>query len=334
MARRKNSKKSRTSKSRPQREALSLQLLLERHLQHLLVRNYSAKTVAMRRRYLQQFVDWCSDRGLELAAEITPEITAAYQRHLYYYRTKAGRPLRFSSQLSRLVALRTFFRWLTKQKVITSNPTSELDLPKEERRLPKNVLSVKEAEAIMAVCDVNDPLGLRDRSMLETFYSTAIRRGELINLKVDNVDWERGTLLIDQGKGGKDRHVPIGERAMAWLHKYIEEVRPSLASLSNETTIYLSRRGKRFGAPNLSQLVRDYIRRSGIGKAGSCHLFRHTTATLMMEGGADLRAIQSMLGHSKLATTQIYTHVSIKHLKEVHTKTHPARLERPPETDE
>ena len=104
----------------------------------------------------------------------------------------------------------------------------------------------------------------------------------------------------------------LASGAMAWLHKYIEEVRPSLASLSNETTIYLSRRGKRFGAPNLSQLVRDYIRRSGIGKAGSCHLFRHTTATLMMEGGADLRAIQSMLGHSKLATTQIYTHVSIK----------------------
>ncbi len=323
-------KKSKASKSASQ----PLELLLERHLQHLLVCNYSVKTAAMRRLYLGQFVRWCDDRGLQFADEITPEVMAAYQRHLYYYRTKVGKPLRFGSQLTRLVGLRCWFRWLTKEKLIASNPTAELEFPKEERRLPENVLSAREVDTIMNSCDLSYALGIRDRSILETFYSTAIRRGELINLKVDDVDWERGTILIRQGKGRKDRHVPIGERALGWLGKYLEEVRPQLACLRNETTIYLSRRGRPFGAPNLSQLVRHYIQLAGITKAGSCHLFRHSAATLMLEGGADLRTLQSILGHSKLDTTQIYTHVSIKHLKEVHTKTHPARLERPAESDE
>ncbi len=322
-------KTSRKTSRKPWRKSEPLTVLLERHLQHLQVRNYSVRTVAMRRSYLGDFLQWCDDRGIDTVEEITATVLGAYQRHLYHYRTKTGKPLRFSSQLTRLVPLRTWFRWLVKQKYLTTNPASELELPKEEQRLPSNVLTAGEADTIMNVCDLGSPLGIRDRSMLETFYSTAMRRGELIQLQVHDVDWERGTVLIRQGKGAKDRHVPIGDRALAWLRKYVEEVRPAWAALTNASTIYLSRRGRPLGPENLSLLIADYIKRAEVGKTGSCHVFRHTAATLMLENGADLRSLQSLLGHSNLSTTQIYTHISMKHLKEVHNKTHPARLKSP-----
>jgi integrase/recombinase XerD len=172
MTRPKNSKQK--SDSAPQAEPLDV--LLHRHLAHLQVCNYSRRTLASRKLYLGYFVQWCAERGLESAAEIGGPELAAYQRYLYHYRTKKGQPLRFSTQLSRLVPLRVWFRWLVKQKCIPTNPAADMELPNEERRLPGNVLTPGEADAVMNQCDVNDPLGLRDRSMLETFYSTAMRR--------------------------------------------------------------------------------------------------------------------------------------------------------------
>jgi integrase/recombinase XerD len=164
--------------------------------------------------------------------------------------------------------------------------------------------------------------------MLEVFYSTAIRRVELINLKVFDVDWARSTLMIRQGKGKKDRVVPLGERAKSWLLAYYDQVRPGLIVGRDEGVLFLASGGGSLETRRLTEAVRTYIEQAGIAKPGSCHLLRHTAATLMLEGGADIRFIQALLGHASLDTTQIYAQVSIGKLAEIHAATHPgARLQ-------
>jgi integrase/recombinase XerD len=306
----------------------SLASFLERWLNHLAVRNYADATLRDRRHSLSIFILWAAERGLSEPREITKPILERYQRHLFYWRKAAdGAPLSFRTQAQRLVPVRAFFRWLARDNHILSNPASELELPRGEKRLPTATLTAEEAEAVMAVPDVGEPLGLRDRAMLEVFYSTAIRRMELIRLQVWDVDWSRATLMIRQGKGNKDRVVPLGARAKAWLGAYNDQVRPALIVGRDPEALFLSRDGKPLEAKRLSEKVRAYVERAGIPKAGSCHLMRHTAATLMLEGGADIRFIQALLGHESLDTTQIYTRVSIDKLAEIHAATHPgARL--------
>jgi integrase/recombinase XerD len=223
-----------------------------------------------------------------------------------------------------LHAIKGFFRWLTRQNYILHNPASELILPRLDARLPKYVLTASETEQVLQQPDLNDTEGLRDRAMLETFYSTGIRRMELANLKLYDIDAERGTVMIRQGKGKKDRYIPIGERAVAWINKYTDEARPHLAIGAEDGTVFLTHLGTAFDRRELTRLVHRYLAKSNIGKVGGCHLFRHTMATLMLENGADVRVIQEMLGHSKLSTTEVYTRVSINLLKQVYAATHPA----------
>jgi len=319
------------SNHQPQRQ-LSLNELTEKFIHRLQVKNYASSTIKMRREYLSRFLKWCDDRGITQIDEITRDVLLSYQRHLFHYRARrTGKPLKFSTQVSLLVPVRAWFRFLLREQLIESNPASDLDFPKEEQRLPGNILSPDEVESLLNQPDVTNPLGLRDRAMLETFYSTAMRRSELIDLDVYDVDASRGIVMIRHGKGAKDRNVPIGKRALSWVTKYITDIRPALVERTNTSTLFVSRNGRPFGRSNLSILVRDYIKSAGIAKAGSCHLFRHAAATQMLENGADMRSLQQLLGHSEITTTQIYTHVSIQHLKEVHAKTHPADLPRPEE---
>lgn len=212
-----------------------------------------------------------------------------------------------------------------RQNHILYNPASDLELPRMERRLPRHVLNIREVETVLAVPDLSALIGIRDRAMLETFYSTGIRRMELINLGVTDIDEDRGTLMVRQGKGKKDRMIPIGDRALAWIGKYRDDVRPDLACGQDDGTLFLTTLGEAFVPNRMTQLVRNYVDAADIGKRGSCHLFRHTMATLMLENGADIRFIQAMLGHAELSTTQIYTQVSIRMLKQIHSATHPGR---------
>jgi len=305
---------------------------MEKHLDALRAQNYSPFTVKNRRVHLGYFVQWCRDRGITEPTEVTRPILEHYQRHLFQYRKKNGEALSFRSQHARLMPLRVWFRWLARQHYLLHNPASEIELPRLEHRLPKHVLSVQEMEQVLAQPSIHDPLGLRDRAMLETLYSTGMRRMELIHLKIYDLDTDRGMLTIRQGKGKKDRVIPIGDRAAAWVEKYLREVRPNLVTEPYDRTVFLSNAGEPFCLDHLSNLVRDYVDKANIGKRGACHLFRHSMATLMLENGADIRFIQQMLGHADLNTTQIYTHVSIRKLKEIHTATHPAKLERKKET--
>ena len=312
-------------------DALGMGRLAERFFDWMRVKNYSERTVQNRRQYLSYFIAWAADRGLTRPNEITKPILERYQRHLYHHRKKDGRPLSFRSQHSRLVPVRAYFKWLARANHILYNPASELELPKLEHRLPRYVLTQAEAERVIAEPDLNDMLGVRDRAILEVLYSTGMRRMELVGLELYSVDVERGTVMIRQGKGKKDRMVPIGERALSWIEKYVREVRPKLAMEPDDGVLFLTDDGAPITPDRLTHMVRAYVDAADIGKHGSCHLFRHTMATLMLEGGADVRFIQAMLGHARLDTTQIYTQVSIRKLKEIHSMTHPARMQR---TDE
>jgi integrase/recombinase XerD len=192
--------------------------------------------------------------------------------------------------------------------------------------LPRAVLSASEAERVLARPDPGTPLGLRDRAILEVLYSTGIRRMELIGLDLSDLDAERGLLFIREGKGRKDRLVPIGDRAIHWTHRYLDQTRPRLLRNHDPGALFLGARGARVRPTRLTERMHGYVLAAGLGKSGSCHIFRHTMATLMHDGGADIRDLQEMLGHALLSTTQIYTHVSVARLKAVHTRTHPARF--------
>jgi len=301
---------------------------VDAHLAALASRHYAATTLTVRRVHLQQLCAWAMARDLTTPDALTRPLLTRYQRHLFQYRQRNGQPLSLASQHARLTHLRVFCQWLTQQRVLPHNPAAELELPRLGSPLP-GVLSAAEAEQVLLQPDLATPVGLRDRALLETVYSTGLRRMELVRLALGAVDRVRGLVTVRQGKGRKDRVVPIGERALAWLDKYLGEVRPRWAGESDAGLVFLTTQGHPFCPNHLSALVRRYVAAAELGHRGACHLFRHTMATVMLEGGADIRFIQQMLGHAKLTTTQLYTHVSIPQLQAVHAATHPAARLRP-----
>jgi len=300
-----------------------------RYLQWLEDRAYSPSTIAGRRTRLRRFVAWCGERGISYPGELSRQLLEHYQRHLAHALTDKGTPLKVQTQENYLVTVRSFSRWLARQRLIDHDPGAELDLPRMGNRVPRAVMTAAEVERVLNTPDTSTPLGLRDRAMLEVLYSTGLRRGELASLEIRDLDFERGTLLVREGKGRKDRTVPIGERALSWLERYLQEIRPLYMVPPDEGFLFLTRLGERFVPNGVSELVSRTVKASGINKQISAHGFRHTAATVMLEGGADVRYIQQMLGHASLSTTQVYTRVSIRALKEVHDATHPGARHRP-----
>jgi integrase/recombinase XerD len=225
--------------------------------------------------------------------------------------------------VQRLLALKSFFRWCVRRELVNKDPTVELELPRREQPLPQAVLTAEEVERVLAVPDLATACGIRDRAILETFYSTGIRRTELVRLKTTDLDGDQRLLWIRLGKGGRDRVVPIGSRALRWIERYARDVRPEWVSESDDGVLFLTTRGNPLHLARVSERVAQYVDQANVGKRGSCHLFRHTMATLMLEGGADIRWIQAMLGHAQLSTTALYTRVAISQLKRVHERTHP-----------
>lgn len=303
--------------------------LREQYLEWLLSRNFSSETLRGVGSDVRRFLKWCDERSLVEPTDVTQPVVERYQRWLYYHRREDGKPLSFRSQHHLLCSVKSFFKWTTRQHLTLFNPAAEIELPRIGVRLPRDVLTVDEAEALLAQPDVDTPLGLRDRTILEVLYSTGIRRRELANLALYDLDTIRGTLMIREGKGRRDRVVPIGKRARDWIERYVLEVRPDLVVAPDAGHMFLTVEGNSFRRlSNLSEMVRKYLKRTPTHKRGGCHIFRHTMATLMLENGADTRIIQEILGHSRLSTTEVYTHVSIRMLQEIHKATHPA--ERPP----
>ena len=273
---------------------------LQRYLAYQEVRNYSLVTISGRDANLRTFIVWCDERGLTRPGELDRPILERYQRHLFYRRKSNGDPLSANTQQQHLLHLRLWLTWLVKQGHLPCNPAAELELPRTSQRLPKAILTAREAEAVLAQPDLRTAVGLRDRTILETLYSTGMRRMEVCGLQFQDLDCERGLVMIRQGKGKKDRLVPIGERALAWIAAYRERARGELLDGRDPGRLFLTKLGENMRPCHLTQMVRRYIRLAGIGKEGSCHTFRHTM--------------------------EVYAKLSVGHLKAVHTALHPGRL--------
>ena len=265
---------------------------LVRFLEWFAARGYSPRTTELRADGLKRFLRFCGERGIQRPQDVTRPILERYRRHLYHYRKDNGEPLSFATQQQRLIPLRAFFRWLARENYILANPASELELPRVHRRLPAHILSREEVEAVLAQTLLHGELGLRDRAMLETLYSSGIRRSELINLKLYDLDLRNGSLLVRQGKGQKDRYVPLGARAIKWLKRYLEDVRPQLVIEPDEGCAFVHEFGEPFSKNRLTDMVKKYLRAAGVAKPGAAPLFRHAMATHMLENGADIRFIQ------------------------------------------
>lgn len=302
-----------------------------KYLSWLRERDFSQRTLQNAESGLGLFIEWAEMRELLRPVDITRREMEVYQRHLFHLRQRNEKPLSFRTQRVRISLVSTFFRWMVKRELLVGNPAADLDLPKKPRHLIKEVLSEEEAEMILAEPDISTAVGLRDRAILELIYSTGARRMEACGLAVSDIDAQLFTLRIRHGKGNKERYVPVGKRALFWVSLYASRVRPQLARGNDCPHLFLSADGTSLNPDSFGQRVRRYVQDSGVGKSGGCHLFRHTMATLMLEGGADVRHIQEMLGHESLESTQIYTRVSLRHLREVHERTHPAaNLDRAP----
>ncbi len=307
----------------------TLRQQLQTYLEHLKVRNYSPHTMESYQERLLPFVIWCEDRGVMNAPQVSLAVLEGYQRSLAGYRKADGKRLAVNSQLNRLTAIRMLFRWLLKNHHILYNPAELLELPREEKRLPAQVLSEEETRNVLQAVDSRSITGLRNRTLLELLWSTGIRRMELGNLMLRDIDVRRGVVVVRQGKGNKDRVVPVGERALEWLARYLEHARPVLARRFDSGYVFISNKGSALSKASLTEIAGKAIREDGlVDKPGACHVFRHTMATQMLENGADIRYIQAMLGHEKLETTQVYTRVAIGHLQKVHKKTHPGECKR------
>ena len=305
------------------------ELMIEKFLEQARVLGWSHRTIDAYRSHLGFFLAYLdAETDAQEITEVLPETLHAYQTNLYTWTNEDGRGLSIATQAARLSAVRSFFRYLVRTDVLLYDPAANVMPPKRKGILPRSILSKKEIARLLAAPDLNTPLGLRDRAMLEVLYSTGIRNAELRALKVYDLDLDRGLLRVNEGKNAKDRVVPMGGPASNYLREYITEGRPKLLAGRNgdgttEQTVFLSKTGRPLRTLGVIYPIQKHAKRAGIERKITPHTFRHTFATHMLQGRADIRHIQAMLGHSSVATTQIYTRVEVTDLKAVHRRCHP-----------
>jgi integrase/recombinase XerD len=258
---------------------------------------------------------WLRQQGVGDLKDVTTDKLSAYVRALYDVGFAA------TSIQRTLSSMRGYFSFTVAEGALASDPTLLLESPRASRYLP-DVLSIEEIEKIIAAIDTKKRGGCRDRAMIETLYATGMRVSELSSFTQENVLWDEGLVRVF-GKGSKERIVPIGEVALDAIKAYYETERPFFARPSSDSTVFLNVRGAAMSRMGIWKIIQQYVRLSGIGKKVSPHTFRHSFATHLLEGGADLRTVQEMLGHANIVTTEIYTHVDREYLKEVHRSFHP-----------
>lgn len=288
---------------------------------------------------IQSFIDYLdTERGL---AENTLESYSRDLRHYFEFLSGDQRSLENATRATimsyllslqkdgrsastiarRLAALKSFYQYLVRESRIDHDPTENLESPKQRKRLPQ-VLSVAEVERLLAQPDGRTPTGLRDRAMLELLYATGIRVSELVSLNVSDVNLDIGFVRCT-GKGSRERMVPVGSVAVRALRDYLERGWPRLNRIPSEEALFVNQHGRRLTRQGFWKILKKYSRQAGITKEITPHTLRHSFATHLLENGADLRAVQEMLGHADISTTQIYTHVTKHRLKDVYARTHP-----------
>lgn len=284
-------------------------------------RGLADNTIAAYRRDLAVWEAFCAARGIAPDAAAPADMTG----YLEYLRSgETGRaPYSASSVARMLVSLRSFHRFLVREGGATSDPTAKIGSPKRPRSIPK-AIPLGDVERLLDLPST-DELGRRDRAILEVLYGAGMRISELVNLDVDDVDLDEGSVLIRGGKGGRSRRVPVGRAARAAVGAYLTTVRPSLAgrSTAGAAGLFLNARGGRLSRQGCWKILKRYAEMAGLEDRVSPHTLRHSFATHMLDAGADIRVVQDLLGHASLATTQVYTLVSDTKLREVYYSSHP-----------
>jgi integrase/recombinase XerD len=313
------------------RVSAKAEALLRRYAEDLALR-YAERTVPEYVAHVRAFLTWIEARGLVLPA-LTRADLQRYQAELVAERKPNGAPYSAGFHVNRLSALKSFFGFLLRRHLVLLDPTAGLDRPRLEIRLPRAILTPREARRIVEAPRSRSPLALRDRAILETLYATGIRATELIQLSPFDVDTEEGVLRVVRGKGGKDRHVPLTRAAADAIDAYLVKGRPILlVAEKTGSGIYPSKAARRlFVSPRggvlyratLDKLVHRWATQARITKRVTAHVFRHSVATQLLKRGADIRHIQVLLGHASLSTTERYTRVEISDLQAVVKRAHP-----------
>jgi len=306
---------------------IDLDAYAEKYLEHLRVLNYSERTVSERRYHLFKFIKYLGGVGLPDIAAVTRETVRDYQIHLHEETNRRGEMNEAASQNNCLKVVKLLFRFLREEDYLAQDPARDVVYAKTPKRLPRSILSGQEMRKLLRAPDENSMMGYRDRAMLEVLYSTGLRNSELASLKVDDVDTDEGYLRVNEGKGAKDRVVPLGKIACRFVENYVKAVRAHLVKDPSNQCLFLSMKGYKMARAVVGSMVRRYARKAKLGKRVTPHTLRHSCATLMMRNKANLRHIQELLGHACLNTTQVYTSVTITDLKEAHRKYHPRERE-------
>lgn len=290
-------------------------------LDALRVRSYAPGTLYSHSDSISRFFTFLAKAGIEDVRGVTRDTIRNYQTWLM------AQPWSPWTRITRLQGLKRFFEHLETTDAILVNPCLGLTLPRVGRRLPRVVLSRDEARRILDAPDTQTHVGIRDRAILELFYSTGIRRAEMARLTIHDIDIKNGFVRVNKGKGGKDRVVPMGEKAAAYIAEYLRHVRGEWSKKNREVrALWLSSQHNhpQMSIPTMEMLVKKYGRRAGLGKV-SPHVWRHTCATHMVSNGANLAYVQRLLGHRSLRTTQVYTRVAVPEVKATHRKAHPRK---------
>lgn len=297
---------------------MRLDRALDAYLRHVTIeRGLSEHTVAAYRRDLAGYVGWLGEQGIETTDAIDPRTVSAF------IAGRAGaEPPPAATSLARLQsAVRGWHRFLVREGIEADDPTGRLRPPKAPQRLPK-ALTVDQVERLLAAPPADDPIGLRDRALLELLYATGARVSEAVSLDVDDLSY--GDVLRLRGKGDKERIVPVGSYARAAVDAYLTRVRPQLAATGRATArLFLGARGAPLSRQSAWLIIRAAAEGARITAEVSPHTLRHSFATHLLQGGADVRVVQELLGHASVATTQIYTHVSVDALRDVYATSHP-----------
>ncbi|MBR4328532.1 MAG: site-specific tyrosine recombinase XerD [Candidatus Riflebacteria bacterium] len=295
---------------------MSSEELLEQFLNYLSVeKGLRPKSLEAYRRDLQDWIDFSKEQGRTI---IDSTVEGLLQRFSIHMHDKGLSPRSMARKSS---ALKGFYRFLLREGITDFDPTAILERPKIGRPLPK-VMTIEEIERILKQPDEKTALGLRDKAMLELLYATGIRESELISLKLGDVNTVAEFLSVE-GKGGRERVVPVGSFALSAIDEYLLKGRPKLCKDITERTLFLNPYGKPISRMGIWKVIKKYSLMAGISHDISPHVFRHSCATHLLEGGASIMAVQEILGHVDVSTTQIYTHLTAKDLKDIHKKTHP-----------
>ena len=293
-----------------------MEQLLDQFLHYLIVeKGLSKNTIDAYSHGLNRFLDSLRKKGIQEMPSVSKFDVRAFLLAL----RKQG--LSTKTVVRNLVAIRTFFHFLIQEGILEANPIEELESPKIAKTLPE-ILTLKEVEQLLEQPNPQTPIGIRDRAMLEVLYATGMRVSELTHLPINQVNLESGYVLVF-GKGSKERIVPIGSEAMKWVALYLKAARERLAKEKESPFLFINRLGRGMSRQQFWKNIKAFGRRAGIRKRITPHLLRHSFASHLLEGGADLRSVQMMLGHVDISTTQIYTHVTGERLKKIHKRYHP-----------